>query len=147
MSESAGGGLSVQKVGRGLAVGDLDNDGDPDVVVSNVDDAPTLLENRQHTGHHWVAFRLQSPTGNRFAIGARVTLEAGGRRQIREVRSGGSYLSQSDLRPLFGLGDYAGPVDVEVLMPGGARYRWQGLASGRLHVLDLTNERAVANSR
>ena len=147
VSESAGPGLSVQKVGRGLAVGDLDNDGDPDVVVSNVDDSPTVLENRQRTGHHWVAFQLRAATGNRFAIGARVTLEADGRRQIREVRSGGSYLSQSDLRPLFGLGDYAGPVDVEVLMPGGARYRWQGLASGRLHVLDLTNQRAVANSR
>ena len=147
VSESAGGGLAVQKVGRGLAVGDLDNDGDPDVVISNVDDTPTLLENRQQTGHHWVAFRLQSATGNRFAIGARVTLEAGGRRQIREVRSGGSYLSQSDLRPLFGLGDYAGPVDVEVSMPGGTRYRWQGLASGRLHVLDLTETHRAAERR
>ena len=147
VSESAGPGLSVQKVGRGLAVGDLDNDGDPDVVVSNIDDSPTVLENRQRTGHHWVAFQLRAATGNRFAIGARVTLEADGRRQIREVRSGGSYLSQSDLRPLFGLGDYAGPVDVEVLMPGGARYRWQGLAGGRLHVLDLDDAHRVAAGR
>src|SRR4029450_669829 len=126
------GGRGVQGVGRGLAGGDLDDDGDPDVVVSNVDDVPTVLENRQQTGHHWVAFRLRSAVGNRFAIGARVTIDAGGARQIREVRSGGSYLSQSDLRPLFGLGTYAGPVDVEVVMPGGQRYRWQGLASGLL---------------
>jgi hypothetical protein len=62
-SVAAGGGLSVQRVGRGLAVGDLDDDGDPDVVVSNIDDVPTLLENRQQTGHHWVAFRLQSGGG------------------------------------------------------------------------------------
>ncbi len=137
VSDSAGGGLQVQKVSRGLAVGDLDNDGDPDIVISNVDDTPTVLENRQRTGHHWIGFRLQSPAANRFAIGARVAIEAGGRRQLREVRSGGSYLSQSDLRPLFGLGDHAGPVDVEVTL-GRARYRWQGLASDTLHVLDLT---------
>jgi len=143
-SAGAGPGLEVQRVGRGLAVGDLDDDGDPDVVVSNVDDVPTVLENRQQTGHHWVAFRLRSAVGNRFAIGARVTIDAGGARQIREVRSGGSYLSQSDLRPLFGLGDYAGRVDAEVVMPGGQRYRWQGLASGRLHVLDLADGNRVA---
>jgi hypothetical protein len=88
-----------------------------------MDDVPTLLENRQRTGHHWVAFRLASPGPNRFAIGARVTLEAGGHRQVREVRSGGSYLSQSDLRAYFGLGSHEGPVDVEVRMPGGDR--WQ----------------------
>ena len=54
VSARAGGGLQVARVGRGLAVGDLDDDGDPDLVVSNMDDAPTLLENRQRTGHHWV---------------------------------------------------------------------------------------------
>jgi hypothetical protein len=146
-SAGAGKGLEVQRVGRGLAVGDLDDDGDPDVVVSNVDDVPTVLENRQQTGHHWVAFRLRSAAGNRFAIGARVTIEAGGARQIREVRSGGSYLSQSDLRPLFGLGSYAGTVDVEVVTPGGQRYRRQGLASGRLHVLDLEDRHEPATRR
>ena len=66
---------------------------------------------------------LRAAGANRFAIGARVTLAAAGRRQLREVRSGGSYLSQSDLRPLFGLGDYAGAVDLEVLLSG-ARYRF-----------------------
>src|SRR6185436_6481013 len=87
VSARAGGGLQVAKVSRGLAVGDLDDDGDLDVVVSNMDEVPTLLENSQRTGHHWVAFRVRSPGRNRFAIGARVTLEAGGRRQVREVRS------------------------------------------------------------
>ena len=141
VSARAGAGLQVQKVSRGLAVGDLDDDGDLDVVVSNMDDVPTLLENRQRTGHHWVAFRLASPGPNRFAIGARVTLEAGGRRQVREVRSGGSYLSQSDLRAHFGLGALAGPVDVEVRMPGGGRWRWQGLPADRLHELVLSPSR------
>jgi hypothetical protein len=146
-SAGAGGGLQVERVGRGLAVGDLDDDGDPDVVVSNIDDVPTVLENRQQTGHHWVAFRLQAPAGNRFAIGARVTIDAGGTKQVREVRSGGSYLSQSDLRPLFGLGSYTGPVDVEVVTPGGQRYGWQGLASGRLHLLDLGDANLVGERR
>ncbi len=78
VSGAAGPGLQVEKVSRGLAVGDLDNDGDPDVVVSNMDDTPTLLENRQATGHHWVTLRLTAPTGNRLAIGAHVTVVAGG---------------------------------------------------------------------
>jgi hypothetical protein len=143
VSEGAGGGLQVARVGRGLAVGDLDDDGDPDVVVSNVDDAPTLLENRQTTGRHWVAFRVVSPPPNRFAIGARVTVDASGRKQFREVRSGGSYLSQSDLRAHFGLGENEGPVDVEVRMPGGRRWQWRGLPSNRLHVLELTESARV----
>ncbi len=138
VSARAGAGLQVQKVSRGLAVGDLDDDGDLDVVVSNMDDVPTLLENRQRTGNHWVAFRLVSRGPNRFAIGARVTLEAGGRRQVREVRSGGSYLSQNDLRAYFGLGSHAGSVDVEVRMPGGDRWQWRGLPGDRLHELVLS---------
>jgi hypothetical protein len=140
VSARAGAGLQVQRVGRGLAVGDLDDDGDLDVVVSNMDDVPTVLENRQRTGHHWVGFRLASPGPNRFAIGARVTLEAGGHRQVREVRSGGSYLSQGDLRAHFGLGAQTGPVDVEVRMPGGDLWRWRGLPVDRLHELVLSPE-------
>ena len=143
VSETAGGGLQVQKVSRGLAVGDLDDDGDLDLVVSNVDDVPTVLENRQRTGNHWVAFRVESPGRNHFAIGSRVTLEAGGKRQIREIRSGGSYLSQSDLRAFFGLGSRADPVNVEVRMPGGSRWRWRSLPSDRLHVLTLSEANRV----
>jgi hypothetical protein len=105
-----------------------------------MDETPTLLENRQRTGHHWVAFRLTAPRGNRFAIGAKVAIRANGRRQVREVRSGGSFLSQSDLRPHFGLGRDAGPVDVEVTMPGGSQWRFDALAVDRLHVLELTDQ-------
>jgi hypothetical protein len=143
VSPSAGPGLQIEKVSRGLAVGDLDNDGDPDVVVSNMDDTPTLLENRQATGHHWITLGLSSPAGNRLAIGASVTVVAGAQRQVREVRSGGSFMSHGDLRVQVGLGTHAGPVDVEVRMPGGARWAWKGLAVDRLHALALSPEARV----
>jgi hypothetical protein len=124
-------------VGRGLAAGDLDNDGDVDVVVSNMDDEPTVLENRQRTGRHWIAFRVTSPTTNRFGIGARITIDATGTRQVREIRSGGSYLSQGDLRAHFGLGAHDGPVSVELRMPGGRRWKWENLQADRLHALEV----------
>jgi hypothetical protein len=144
VSDSAGPGLAVRRVGRGLAVGDLDGDGDQDLVASNMDDVPTVLENRPKTKNHWASFRLEKKGKNRFAIGARVTVEGGGRRQVREVRSGGSYLSQNDLRPTFGLGAYAGLVDVLVKMPGGARWRFPGLAVDRLHTLTLGDEGRIS---
>jgi enediyne biosynthesis protein E4 len=143
VSGGAGGGLHVARVGRGLATGDLDNDGDLDIVVSNMDDEPTLLENRQRTGNHWIAFRIVSPAQNRFAIGAKVTIVAGGKTQLREVRSGGSYLSQPDLRSYFGLGAHSGRVTAEVRMPGGRRWRWDGLETDRLHVLELSESANV----
>jgi hypothetical protein len=137
VSGRAGDGLQVARASRGLAVGDLDDDGDQDVVVSNMDDTPTVLENRQRTGHHWVGVRVVARGSNRLAIGAKVTVTAAGRSQVREVRSGGSYLSQSDLRLYFGLGDHAGPVDVAVRMPGGRTWRRTGLSPDRLHALEL----------
>jgi enediyne biosynthesis protein E4 len=136
VSDTAGGGLQPRRSSRGLAVGDIDDDGDLDLVISNVDEAPTLLESRQRTGHHWAGFRLKKDGVNPFAIGARVTVVAAGGRQIREVRSGGSYVSQSDLRAHFGLGDYAGPVDVEVTLGQGI-WRWSGLAVDRYTTLVL----------
>jgi enediyne biosynthesis protein E4 len=143
VSERAGAGLQLAAIGRGLAVGDLDNDGDLDIIVNNMDGSPTLLKNQQRTPHHWVAVRAAAPAGNRFAIGARVTISAGGMKQMREIRSGGSFLSQNDLRMYFGLGDDAGSVDVDIRMPGGRRWEWRQLPSDRLHVLTLSERAAI----
>jgi hypothetical protein len=109
-----------------------------------MDEEPTVLENRQHTGHHWIAFQIASASGNRFAIGSKVTIDAKRGTQTREVRSGGGFLSQNDLRTYFGLRDYAGPVSVDVRMPGGHRWQWKDLPADRLHVLELSDAHRVA---
>jgi hypothetical protein len=147
VSDSAGGGLQVMKSSRGLAVGDLDNDGDLDLVISNMDDVPTVLRNQQRTSHHWVGVQLQQPAGSRFCIGAQVAVIAAGKRQVREIRSGGSYLSQHDLRTHFGVGNYTGPVDVEVRMPGGRVWRWRGQPTDRMLTLTLDDDASAAGSR
>jgi hypothetical protein len=143
VSATAGRGLLVQKSSRAVAVGDLDNDGDPDLVVSAMDDEPALLENTQQTSNHWLGIELRRRGSNRFAIGARVAVEYGeGRQQVREVRSGGGYLSHSDLRALFGLGAWQDPVVVDVRL-GAHHYRWTGVVVDRHVVLTLDREHAV----
>ena len=137
LSDAAGAGLQLQRTSRGLAVGDLDNDGALDLVITNMDDFPTVLRNRTRTPNHWAGFRLTREGANHFCIGAKVTIQAGGRKQVREIRSGGGYLSQNDLRTYFGLGSYSGKLDVEAIMPGGGRWRWKNLAADRLISLVL----------
>jgi hypothetical protein len=139
VSDRAGPGLQLENVSRGLAIGDLDNDGDHDVVISNMDAAPTLLQNRQNAGHHWAGFRVDKPGRNRFAIGARIVVSAGEQHQACEIRSGGSYVSQNDLRCYVGLGAHEGTVDVQVRVPGGGHWKFSDLATDRLHVLTLAN--------
>ncbi len=103
VTASAGPALAMLRPARGLAVGDVDGDGRPDVVIVNMNATPSLLKN---TGprQHFLSVSLTGTKSNRSAIGARVTLEAGGRRQIDEVMSGGSYYSQNEMTLYFGLG-------------------------------------------
>ena len=103
ITNDVGGPLLLEQSSRGAAFGDYDNDGDIDILVSVLDEAPMLLRN-ETSANHWITVSLEGGKSNRSAIGAKVTIEAAGRRQIAEVRSGGSYISQNDLRVHFGLG-------------------------------------------
>ncbi|HUE00878.1 MAG TPA: CRTAC1 family protein [Bryobacteraceae bacterium] len=103
ISESAGPGILERHCARGAAFGDYDNDGAVEVLVNNQNEPPSLLKQSTPPAGNWVLLKLVGVKSNRSAIGARVRLNAGGLVQIGEVRSGGSYLSQSDLRLHFGL--------------------------------------------
>jgi hypothetical protein len=119
VTSTAGPGLDLRRSGRGVAFGDLDNDGRLDILINNQNDPPTLLHNESENTNHWISIRTVGTKSNRDGIGARVTMLAGGRRQIQEVRSGGSYLSQNDLRVHFGLGGATKIERVEVRWPSG----------------------------
>ncbi len=122
-ASEAGPSFTRARVSRGLAVGDFDDDGRPDLLVTNTNDPAELLVNRAPGSGHWLGIRLQGRSPNRFAIGARVTVRAGSAVLVRDVRSGGSFLSQDDLRPLFGLGAHGGSVEVDVRWPDGLSQR------------------------
>lgn len=104
---------------RGVAFGDVNNDGKMDILILNVGEPPTLLINRTENSNTSVLFKLVGTKSNKVAIGARVTVTAGGLSQIGEVRSGGSYLSQNDLRLHFGVGKETTMTTVEVSWPSG----------------------------
>ena len=130
---AAGGGLAIEKSSRGAAFGDYDNDGDVDVLVVNMDDRPTLLRN-DSDGGHWITLRLVGVRSNRDGIGAKVTAQAGGRRQVAMVHSGGSYLSHNDMRVHFGLGATATVDQITIRWPSGQVDTLSGLAADRFYV-------------
>jgi len=119
-SDRAGPALLERRVSRGLAVGDLFNDGNMDIVVGDLDGGPMVLRNRGVELRHWISFELAGVKSNRLAIGARIKLVAGGVTQTDEIHSGGSYLSQNDLRVHFGLGSATKVESVEIRWPSGA---------------------------
>ena len=135
VSDEVGGGLLTQKSSRGAAFGDVDNDGDVDVLVINLNERPTLLRNDTASGNNWITLKLIGKAGNRDAIGARLWLEAEGARQVAEVRSGGSYLSHNDIRVRFGLGRRANVPPITVRWPGGELERFSGLTPNTIHVI------------
>ena len=119
ISDQCGPALRLKKVSRGAAFGDYDNDGDIDILITNSNQTPDLLRNDSINPNHWLIIETIGTQSNRDGIGARVKVTAGGMSQIREVKSGSSYLSQSDMRLHFGLGAAQKAVLVEIRWPSG----------------------------
>ncbi|HEY7516211.1 MAG TPA: CRTAC1 family protein [Vicinamibacteria bacterium] len=138
ISARAGAAILEENLGRGCAFGDFDNDGDVDVIINNLDGPPTLLRNDGGSGNASLLVKCVGTKSNRSAIGARVTVTRGGRRQIREVMSGSSYYSQSDLRLHFGLGRAAAADLVEVAWPSGLKESFRDLPASHLFVIQET---------
>ena len=132
ITETVGGPLLVEKSSRGAAFGDVDNDGDADVLISVLDDLPVLLRN-DTSGNHWITISLEGTKSNRSGIGAKVTIEAGGRRQVAEVRSGGSYVSQNDRRAHFGLGSATTVDRLSIRWPLGSIEEAKNLTADRFY--------------
>jgi len=131
-----GTGLAEVSVGRGAAFGDLFNDGKIDVVINNLDGAPSLLRNVNPDHHHWVSLQLiGAGSSPRDAVGATVYLTAGGMRQRGDVLSGGSYLSSNDMRVHFGLGDSLEEGSAEIHWPSGKKETLKLPAMDRIYTV------------
>jgi enediyne biosynthesis protein E4 len=133
VSAQAGTDITTATSARGLAIGDLWNNGQLSAVISNMNAHPNLLVNQVKSNNHWIAFRTIGTKSNRDGIGARVTVSAGGRSRVDEVRSGSSYSSSSDMRVHFGLGQTDKIDFVQVRWPSGLQERFTGLTVDSIH--------------
>lgn len=118
-SAEAGPGLQAALSSRGGVMGDLDNDGDLDIVISNSRREPTILRNELHNGNHWINIKLQGTKSNHNGIGSRVEVTANGKTQVNEVRAGSCFQSHYDLRLHFGLGQAEKIDSITVIWPSG----------------------------
>jgi hypothetical protein len=128
-------------VGRGQAVGDIDNDGDLDILITNNGQPPELLRNDGDNRGASLLFHLVGQKSNRDGVGARLNLTVGAKRQIREVKAGSSYLGQNDLRMHFGLGQAARAEKVEIRWPSGTIDVLENVAANQ--VLTVTEGKGI----
>jgi enediyne biosynthesis protein E4 len=135
MRESAGPAFQQKFVARGLATGDMDNDGRIDAILTRLNDSPVLLQNTWRPSGSWIGLELQGTRSNRDAIGAKVTVSLAKSKLVRWVTGGSSYLSTHDKRVLVGLGDEAanGKVSAEILWPSGQTQALPGLRINEYH--------------
>ncbi|MBV9341972.1 MAG: CRTAC1 family protein, partial [Acidobacteria bacterium] len=132
--EEAGPGIAALHCSRGCAFGDFDNDGDVDILVVNLNEPPSLLRNDMRGVHHWIKVKLIGTKSNRSAIGARVIVHYGGKRQAQAVTSQSSFYSANDPRLHFGLG-LEKVVAVDVHWPSGLREQFKAVAADQLIVI------------
>ncbi len=126
------GDTSVPHSSRGAAFGDVDNDGDIDVLITNMNEAPSLLQNTYEGGHGWIVIKLEGTASNRSALGATVVVTSGGVRQARAVLSQSSYYSHDDLRLHFGLGTETKADRIEIAWPSGRTETHQNVQGRRV---------------
>jgi len=134
ISKLVGPAIQTLQVSRGVATGDLFNDGRLEVVIENLKGEPMILQPQGGAANHWIAFALEG-TGNRLALNARVKITAGDLVQTGEVLSGGSYLSQNDLRVHFGLGSRERVDKIEISWPDGKKETRTNLAADHIYPL------------
>jgi hypothetical protein len=135
ISAGAGLGITTAASSRGLAIGDLWNDGRISAVINNMNAEPSLLVNQVRNTNHWVAIHTVGTKSNRDGIGARIRVKAGDRILVDEVRSGSSYISNSDMRVHFGLGKVDKIEWVEVRWPSGLTERFTNIAVDKVKTL------------
>ena len=130
ISDQCGEYFRQRHVGRGLAWADYDNDGRPDLVVSHTGEPIALLHNSTETGNNWIRLELvgDGKKSNRNAIGAKIEIDAGGKKQTRFINGGGSYLSASERRQLVGLGSATQADRVAVTWPSGRKQEFKNLS-------------------
>jgi enediyne biosynthesis protein E4 len=145
ISASSGPGITEARSGRGLAVGDLWNDGRMSAVVSNMNAPVSLLVNQVKSENHWIAFKTIGTKSNRDGIGAKIRVKAGNRLLVDEVRSGSSYDSNNDMRVHFGLGRNDRVESVEIRWPSGLTEKFSGLHSDAIHNLKEGSGTATNN--
>ncbi|MGH9496201.1 MAG: CRTAC1 family protein [Candidatus Sulfotelmatobacter sp.] len=135
ISASAGAAIAKPASSRGLAVGDLWNDGRMSAVINNMNDVPSLLVNQAKNGNHWIAIHAVGTKSNRDGIGARVSVKTASRILVDEVRSGSSYISNSDIRVHFGLGKSDKVEWLEIRWPSGLTERFTDVKSDQIVTL------------
>jgi len=132
VSSRAGGCINALSRNMGCAFGDFDNDGDADILINKMNDCPSLLRCDRENRNHWIKVKLVGTRSNRSGIGSRLTCLTAGHSQIDEVRSGGSFISQNDLRVHFGLGTAEKVDSLEVRWPSGQVDVFHDLAVDRI---------------
>jgi len=135
ISASAGPGINARASSRGLAIGDLWNDGRTSAVITNLNALPSLLVNQVRSANHWIALRTVGTKSNRDGIGARISVKAGTRTLVDEVRSGSSYNSSNDTRVHFGLGSATKVNSVQIRWPSGLQEHFDNLPADSIQTL------------